>query len=126
MREKNRPRMKTSDYYISVAVSALCVLLSVWLILLGSSNQSLQAELQKQQQQFQTQQEQINAGNIISQQVGPNLLRDMAMVSVENQAMKDLLAKHGYTVTQATPAPGTAAAATPAPATPTPSAAPPR
>ena len=34
-------------------------------------------------------------------------LRDMAMVSVEDKEMKDLLAKHGYTVNvQATPAPG--------------------
>ncbi len=98
--------MKASHYYISVAAAALCVLLTAWLILLGSANQRFQAELQKQQQTFQGQQEQINAGNVISQQVGPNLLRDMAMVSVENPAMKDLLAKHGYTVTQGTPAPG--------------------
>ena len=104
--------MRSSHFYISTALAAICLLLSIWIIFAGSSNQKLQTELSKQQQQLQAQQEQINAGNVISQQVGPNILRDMAMVSVEDQAMKDLLAKHGYTVNvQATPAPESAPAA---------------
>ncbi|RYD83471.1 MAG: hypothetical protein EOP84_07840 [Verrucomicrobiaceae bacterium] len=109
--------MRSSQFYISTALAGLCLILSIWIIFAGSANQKLQAELSKQQQQLQTQQEQINAGNVISQQVGPSILRDMATVSVEDQAMKDLLAKHGYTVNvQATPAPGTATEST-APAT---------
>jgi hypothetical protein len=101
-------------YYISVAASALSVLLAIILFAVGNSNQSLQAEVQKQQAELQKQQEQINTGNQISQQVGPNLLRDMAISSVKNEKMKALLAKHGYNVNYqppASPAPGAAAPA---------------
>jgi hypothetical protein len=107
--------MKIS-YYISVAASALSLLLGIILFAVGNSNQSLQAEIQKQQAEIQKQQEQINTGNQISQQVGPNLLRDMAVSSVKNDKMKALLNKHGYNVNvqpNASPAPGGAAAPAP-------------
>lgn len=110
--------MKIS-FYISVAASGLSLLLSIIIFAVGNTNQSLQAEIQKHQLELQKQQEQINTGNQISQQVGPNLLRDMAVVSLKNEKMKALLGKHGYNVQQATPAPGAAApggAAAPAPA----------
>ncbi len=97
-------------FYISVGASALCLVLSIISFAVGNSNQSLQAEVQKQQQALQVQQEEINAGNQISQQIGPNLLRDMAASSVKNDKMKALLAKHGYNV-QVKDAP----ASTPAP-----------
>ena len=93
-------------FYISVTASALCLLLSIIIFAVGNSNQSLQAEVQKQQQALQVQQEEINAGNQISQQIGPNLLRDMAASSVKNEKMKALLAKHGYNVQVKEPAPG--------------------
>ena len=102
------------QYYISVAASALCLVLSVIVFAVGNSNQSLQAEVQKQQQALQTQQEEINAGNQISQQIGPNLLRDMAASSVKNEKMKALLAKHGYNVQVKEPAKDKDAASTPA------------
>jgi len=96
-------------FYISVGASALSLILSIVIFAVGNSNQSLQTEVQKQQQALQTQQEEINAGNQISQQIGPNLLRDMAASSVKNEKMKALLAKHGYNVqvkdAPATPAP---------------------
>ena len=101
-------------FYISVAASALCLLLSIIVFAVGNSNQSLQAEVQKQQQTLQAQQEEINAGNQISQQIGPNLLRDMAASSVKNEKMKALLAKHGYNVQVKDPAPA-GANGTPAP-----------
>jgi hypothetical protein len=108
--------MKIS-FYISVAASGLCLLLSIIIFAVGNSNQSLQVEVQKQQQELQKQQEQINTGNQISQQVGPNLLRDMAVASLKNEKMKSLLGKHGYNVQQqATPAPGSGGASAPAPA----------
>ena len=113
--------MKIS-FYTSVAASGLSLLLSIIIFAVGNSNQNLQAEVQKQQLELQKQQEQINTGNQISQQVGPNLLRDMAVVSLKNDKMKALLGKHGYNVQQATPAPGApapAGAAAPAPAVPT-------
>jgi hypothetical protein len=108
--------MKIS-FYISVAASGLCLLLSIIIFAVGNSNQSLQLEVQKQQQELQKQQEQINTGNQISQTVGPNLLRDMAVSSVKNEKMKALLGKHGYSVQQqATPAPAGGGASAPAPA----------
>ncbi len=102
-------------FYISVGASALCLVLSIISFAVGNSNQSLQAEVQKQQQALQVQQEEINAGNQISQQIGPNLLRDMAASSVKNEKMKALLAKHGYNV-QVKDAPASGpASSTPAP-----------
>ncbi|HSI10648.1 MAG TPA: hypothetical protein VK961_01330 [Chthoniobacter sp.] len=108
-------------YYISVAASALCLVLSVVLFAYGNVNQSLQNELQKQQVELQKQQEEINKGASISQNVGPALLRDMAVASVKNDSMKKLLASHGYQVSMATPAPGSSpapGASAPAPSAP--------
>ena len=94
-------------FYISVAASGLCLLLSIIILAVGNSNQSLQQEVQKQQQELQKQQEQINTGSQIQQKVGPALLQDMAQVSLKNEKMKALLGKHGYNVQQqATPTPG--------------------
>jgi hypothetical protein len=106
-------------YYISLAATGVCVILCIVVLALGNSNHSLQEEVQKKQQDLQAQQEQINEGNVISQQIGPALLRDMATVSVKNENMKKLLAKYGYNVQVNTPAPGSAGA-TPAPGAPTP------
>jgi hypothetical protein len=108
--------MKIS-FYIAVAASALCLVLSIVLFAVGSSNQTLQNEVQAQQAELQKQQEDINRGNSISQQVGPALLRDMAVASTKDEKMKSLLAANGYTVNLATPAPGSSpapGAATPA------------
>jgi hypothetical protein len=110
-------------FYISVAASALSLVLSIVLFAVGNSNQTLQAEVQTQQAELQKQQEEINKASQISQQVGPALLRDMAVSSTKNEKMKALLGKHGYTVSAppATPAPGAATPAhAPAPASDTP------
>jgi hypothetical protein len=98
-------------FYISVAASGLSLILSIVLFTFGGINQGLQTEVQKQQQELQKQQEQINTGNSISKDVGPNLLRDMAIVSIKDEKMKMLLAKHGYNV--ATPTPGPASSPAP-------------
>jgi len=103
-------------YYISVAAAALCLVLSIVLFAVGSSNQTLQNDVQAQQVELQKQQEEINKGQAISQKVGPELLRDMAVASTKNEKMKQLLAKNGYTVNVATPAPGSS----PAPKAPAP------
>jgi hypothetical protein len=108
-------------FYISVSASGLSLILSVVLFLVGGNNQGLQGEIQKQQAELQKQQEQINTGNAISQKVGPELLRDMAISSIKDEKMKMLLAKHGYNVATPTPTPG---AASPAPAAPAASPAP--
>jgi hypothetical protein len=103
-------------YYISVAASALALVLSIVLFAVGSTNQTLQNEVQAQQTELQKQQQEIEKGSQISQQVGPNLLRDMAVASTKSEKMKQLLAKNGYQVNVATPAPGSS----PAPKAPSP------
>lgn len=119
--------MKIS-FYISVATSALSLILAVVVLAVGYGNQGLQTDIQGQQKDVQAQQgelqkqeTQINTGRQIQEKVGPALLQDMAQVSTKNADMKKLLAKHGYTVqAPATPAPGgggaSAPARTPAPA----------
>ena len=102
-------------FYISVVASSLCLVLSVVVLAISNSNQSLQEEVQKkqqalqaQQQALQAQQTEIEAGAQINQKIGPELLKDMASVSGKNEKMKSLLAKHGYTVeVKSTPAPAT-------------------
>jgi hypothetical protein len=126
--------MKSLPFVISTVASALSLLLGLWLFFLGGTNQSLQNELQKlqqevqtqqqilqvKQQQFQVQQEQINAAQQISQQVGPALLRDMAVASIKNDKIKKILTSHGYNVElKDEPKDGKPAAAAPAPAAPT-------
>ena len=63
---------------------------------MASSARNRQAELQKLQAQYQTQQDIITTGITIGQQIGPNVLKDMAAAAAEDPAMKAVLAKHGY------------------------------
>jgi hypothetical protein len=104
--------MKSLPFLISTGAAAVSLLLGVWLFFLGGTNQGLQNDLQKLQQEvqnqqqvlqtkqqtFQVQQEQINAGSQISQQVGPALLRDLAVASIKNDKIKKILTSHGYNV----------------------------
>jgi hypothetical protein len=104
--------MKSLPFVIATGASALSLLLGIWLFFLGGTNQSLQNDLQKLQQEvqsqqqilqvkqqtFQAQQEQINTAQQISQQVGPALLRDMAVASIKNDKIKKILTSHGYNV----------------------------
>jgi len=93
-------------FYISVAASALSLVLAIVLFAIGGVNQGLQAEVQKQQQQLQQEQQELNK----TQQ----MLRDMAAASTKDEEMKKLLEHYGYKVVTPTPAP----AASPAPAKP--------
>ena len=97
--------MKAPQLYISSALGALCVILTIAGIVLGKTNNGL---MQTQQ----AQQEEINRGNM-SMQVMQNLLRDMAEASVHNPEIKEALAKNGFTVSTA-PAPASTPANTPA------------
>ena len=101
-------------FYLSVAASGVSLILSIVLFTFGGINQGLQVEIQKQQADLQKQQDQINTGNAISQKVGPELLRDMAISSIKDEKMKLLLAKHGYNVATPTPGASPAAGASPA------------
>ncbi|MGB8170637.1 MAG: hypothetical protein WCF18_24245 [Chthoniobacteraceae bacterium] len=104
--------MKSLPFIIATGASALSLLLGIWLFVLSGTNQGLQNQLQKlqqdvqsqqqtlqvKQQAFQAQQEQINTAQQISQQVGPALLRDMAVASIKNDKIKKILTSHGYNV----------------------------
>lgn len=96
---------------IAITLGAACLLAAAALIFVGQSNQSLQLELGRQQ-------DEINKG-ALCQQVGANLLREMGQMAVGNERMRDLLKRHGFTLTlnpPATPAPGLSPpAASPAP-----------
>ena len=82
--------MKVPQFYVTLALGTLCLALSITSIVLGKNNTALQMQQQKQQ-------EEINRGNM-SIQVGQNLLRDMAEVSLKNEKIKQVLAHNGYTV----------------------------
>lgn len=99
--------MKTPQYYTVLSLAVLALALTITLIVLGQGIQATQAKLQAQQ-------EDINRGSM-SQQVGTNLLKDVAAGSQKSAKLKDVLTKSGYTVTvNASPSPSPAAA-TPAP-----------
>ncbi len=85
--------MKTTHYYTALGLGAACLVLSLTLLILGNSAHGLQADVQKLQTQLQTQQDQINAGVTIQQQVIPNLFTDLAKFP-EDVAIKALIAKH--------------------------------
>jgi len=95
--------MKVPQFYVTVALGAICLVLSIVSLLLSKSNQTLQA-------QYQAQQDEINRGNA-TLQVGQNVLRDMAELSVKNDKIKEVLKNNGYNVTvnaSATPSPSPA------------------
>lgn len=103
----------------SIAATLLSLVLSVWLFATSSSAQGLQEELQKQQQELQAQnqlvqaqqqklqaqQEQIQSANVLSQQVGPQVLQDLANRAVKNPKIEGLLSKYNLKV-QEKPAAG--------------------
>ena len=86
--------MKPNQYYISISVASLCAVLTLALLILGSTSRGLQLDVQKLQIKYQTQQDQINAGSTISQQIIPNLFKDMGSLK-DNAGMKAILQKHG-------------------------------
>lgn len=104
--------MKSVSFLLSTGAAVLCLILGIWLFVLGGKTQGLQSEMQKLQQEVQNQQQvlqekqqqlqvqkaTIDRGTTISQQVGPALLQDMAKGSIKNDKLKNLLAKHGYNV----------------------------
>lgn len=100
--------MKQTQFYIAVALSAVCLVLSLALIAIGQSGQTAQLDLQKRQNEIQIElqqrQAEVNKG-AVSDRVGGAILQDLASVALKNAKIKDLLAKHGYNVTAA-PSPG--------------------
>lgn len=75
-----------------LTLSGLTLILTLTLIFIGVTNQSAAKALQLEQNE-------ISRGQV-SQQVGSNIVREIATLSVNNSKLKELLAKHGFTVNQ--------------------------
>ena len=88
--------MNRWQFLTTAGLGIICVILSIAVIISGRANQKLQAELQNQQVE-------INKGTM-SQQVGTNLLRDIATAATKNDKLRDLLKRNGFTLTE-NPAP---------------------
>ena len=93
--------MSRFQFVLASILGAICIILAVAVIVAGRSNQSLQAQLQAQQIE-------ITKGTQ-SQQIGSNLVRDIAVAAAKNQKLKDLLIRNGFTLNE-TPSPSPAPA----------------
>lgn len=100
--------MKPPQFFITLILASLTLVLSIVVIWQGQSLSSLQIAVQKEQLDVQTSlqksQEVINLGNQ-SQQVGANILKDIAAAAinpstgaVRNEKLKTLLEKNGITI----------------------------
>jgi hypothetical protein len=93
--------MKPPQFIVAVILSLLPLILVINLIIMGQTNQKYQAQLQAQQVE-------INKGSA-TQQVGVNLLKEIAGASVKDDALKEVLTKSGYKITvNASPSPSPA------------------
>jgi len=121
---------------LSTVGAALSLVLSVWLFKVSSTDQGLQADLQKsqtnlqleqgqlqtKQQVLQAKQQQLNAAQAVSTKWGPAVISDLQALAVQNKndKLKNLLSKYGIKAEEA-PASTPAAnkpATTPVPAKP--------
>ncbi len=92
--------MKHWQFTLLLLLGAACVCLSLVTIVFARENRKLQETLQAQQVI-------INKGTL-SQQLGTNLLREMAAVAQTDDKMRQLLQDNGYSLTGSsapTPAP---------------------
>lgn len=98
--------MKPVQFYIVVALSAACLILSMVGMAMTKSNQHLQGELQQQQ-------EEISRGNA-AQQMRSAIIRDIAQTAIDKKdnSLKDVLTRAGFSVQQ-NPAPGAAPGTSP-------------
>lgn len=87
--------MKASHFYISIGVAVICLALTIALIAAAQGNQHLQIQLQGQQRQ-------LNLGNM-SQQLYQGIAQDIAngYKQSQDEKLKDLLARNGFTLTEA-------------------------
>ncbi|HEY5036708.1 MAG TPA: hypothetical protein VII74_06205 [Chthoniobacterales bacterium] len=80
--------MKRWQFTLLMIVAVVCVCLTFVSIVFARQNQKLQADVQAQQVT-------INKG-ALSQQIGGNLVREMAAVAKTDDRMKQLLQDNGY------------------------------
>ena len=91
-------RVKRWQFILLLIIGLSCFCLALVSIVFARQNQQLQAEVQAQQAL-------INKG-ALSQQIGANLLREMAAIAQTDEPMKQLLRDKGYNLAPApSPAP---------------------
>ncbi len=90
--------MRRWQFTLLMIVAVACICLTLVSIVFARQNQKLQAEVQAQQVL-------INKG-ALSQQIGANLVREMAAAAQTDDKMKELLRANGYNLSgAASPAP---------------------
>ncbi len=89
--------MKRWQFLLLLTIGLACVCLSLVTIVFARQNRKLQETVQ-------TQQTAINKG-AVSQQIGSNLVREMAAASQTDEKIRDLLKANGFTVSTEAPAP---------------------
>ena len=90
--------MKRWQFTLLLVIGIASLLLGMVVIVFARENRRLQVDMQAQQAI-------INKG-ALSQQIGTNLLREMAIVAQNDQAIRELLQANGYNLAPApSPAP---------------------
>jgi hypothetical protein len=84
--------MKMWQFIIALILGLTCAGLSAFGIITGITNQNLQGQLQQQQLE-------ISRGNL-SQQVGTNLVREIASKASTDAALRDLLTRNGFVLNE--------------------------
>lgn len=83
--------MKSWEFQTTLGLSLLALALTITVIIAGQGNRDLQEELTKQQLEI--------SQAVRLQQTGQAIVRDLASASLNNDKIKDLLSKHGISVT---------------------------
>ncbi len=85
--------MKRWQFSLLMIIAAVCLLLSVVTIVFARQNRKLQQGIQDQQSI-------INKGSL-SQQIGTNLVREMAVAAQTDEKIRALLQENGFNLTPA-------------------------
>jgi Na+-translocating ferredoxin:NAD+ oxidoreductase RnfG subunit len=85
--------MKRWQFSFLMIIAAICLLLSVVTIVFARQNRKLQEAIQNQQSI-------INKG-ALSQQIGTNLVREMAVAAQTDEKIRTLLQDNGFNLTPA-------------------------
>ena len=83
--------MKRVEFILLMVIAVICLCLSLVTIVFARQNRRLQEAVQAQQAM-------INKGSL-SQQVGTNLVREMATVAQTDEKMRQLLKDNGFNLT---------------------------
>lgn len=83
--------MKRAEFTLLMAIGVICLALSLVTIVFARQNRKLQEAVQAQQAL-------INKG-ALSQQIGANLVREMAAVAQTDEKMRQLLQENGFNLT---------------------------